>query len=83
MNLIKKVCFLDRDGVINIDKVHITKKKQIVIYPDIFEILRYLIKNEYLIIVITNQEQGNRVKKISFFDGIMCLISIINYKYFK
>jgi D,D-heptose 1,7-bisphosphate phosphatase len=51
----KKVCFLDRDGVINIDKGHITSKKQIFIYPDIFKILRYLIKNKYLIVVITNQ----------------------------
>ena len=56
MNSIKKkVCFLDRDGVINIDRGHITSKKQIFIYPDIFKILKYLIKNEYLIIVITNQ----------------------------
>ena len=56
MNLIKKkICFLDRDGVINIDRGHITNKKQIFIYPDIFKILRYLIKNGYLIIVITNQ----------------------------
>ena len=53
MNSIKKkVCFLDRDGVINIDRGHITNKKQIFIYPDIFEILRYLINNEYIIIVI-------------------------------
>ena len=50
-----KVCFLDRDGVINIDKGHITKKKQIFIYPKIFELIKLLKKNDYIIAVVTNQ----------------------------
>ena len=44
MNKKIKVCFLDRDGVINIDKGHITKKKQIFIYPKIFDLIRLLKK---------------------------------------
>tara|TARA_A100000164_G_C21814843_1_gene727331 strand:- start:451 stop:957 length:507 start_codon:yes stop_codon:yes gene_type:complete len=55
-----KVCFLDRDGVINIDKGHLKNKKDIFIYPDIYEAIKYLKKNNYLIVVVTNQSVVGR-----------------------
>lgn len=78
MNKKIKVCFLDRDGVINIDKGHITKKKQIFIYPKIFELIKLLKKNDYLITVITNQSVIGR--KLLNEDELINLHNFINRK---
>ncbi|MDR2081087.1 MAG: D-glycero-beta-D-manno-heptose 1,7-bisphosphate 7-phosphatase [Campylobacteraceae bacterium] len=50
-----KAVFLDRDGVINIDKGYVYKKKDFIFAPDVFETLRYLQSRHYLLFIITNQ----------------------------
>ena len=52
---INKAVFLDRDGVINYDYgyVHIIKKFKF--KKKIFEIVKYLNENNYLVIIVTNQ----------------------------
>lgn len=49
-----KAIFLDRDGVINIDKGHVHTIKNFVFYKDVFKALS-LIPKEYKIIIVTNQ----------------------------
>ncbi|MDR0666198.1 MAG: D-glycero-beta-D-manno-heptose 1,7-bisphosphate 7-phosphatase [Campylobacteraceae bacterium] len=50
-----KAIFLDRDGVINIDKGYVYKKEDFIFVPDIFETLRYLLNRGYLLFIVTNQ----------------------------
>ena len=50
----KKVLFLDRDGVINIDYGYVHTIDKFVFTPHIFDICRFFQKNGYKIIVITN-----------------------------
>ena len=51
----KKCAFLDRDGIINTDKGYIGKYEDIEYTPEIFNLCRFLQKNGYEIIIITNQ----------------------------
>jgi len=51
----KKALFLDRDGVINIDKGYVYKIEDIEFIEEIFNICKYYQKKGYLIIIITNQ----------------------------
>ena len=51
----KKALFLDRDGVINIDKGYVYKIENIEFIEEIFNICKYYQKKGYLIIIITNQ----------------------------
>lgn len=50
-----KALFLDRDGVINIEKNYLYKIEDFVFIPGVFETLRCFQEAGYLIIVITNQ----------------------------
>ncbi len=50
-----KAIFLDRDGVINIDKQYVSKIKDFQFKNGIFELLKYLQKLGYKLIVVTNQ----------------------------
>ena len=50
-----KALFIDRDGVINVDKNHVFRKEDFEFQEGIFELCRKYIKDGYLIIVITNQ----------------------------
>jgi D-glycero-D-manno-heptose 1,7-bisphosphate phosphatase len=50
-----KALFIDRDGVINIDKVHVFLRKDFEFTPLIFDLCRSYQDKGYLIIVITNQ----------------------------
>jgi D-glycero-D-manno-heptose 1,7-bisphosphate phosphatase len=50
-----KALFIDRDGVINIDKVHVFLKEDFEFFPGIFDLCRSYQLKGYLIIVITNQ----------------------------
>jgi len=50
-----KALFIDRDGVINVDKVHVFRKEQFEFTPGIFELCRKYSEAGYLIIIITNQ----------------------------
>lgn len=51
----KKALFLDRDGVINVDYGHVYKKEDFVFVDGIFELCEIAQKNDYLIIIVTNQ----------------------------
>tara|TARA_B100000963_G_C22636079_1_gene677711 strand:+ start:831 stop:1382 length:552 start_codon:yes stop_codon:yes gene_type:complete len=51
----QKAIFLDRDGVINIDKGYIYKPEDIEFISGIFELLKYAESKGYILIIITNQ----------------------------
>lgn len=55
-----KAFFLDRDGVININKGHITSYKSITLFPGLNHALKYIKEHNYLIIIITNQSSIGR-----------------------
>ena len=55
MNHVKKALFLDRDGVINVDKAYPYKPEDIVFNEDVFDLCRKAIEKKYLIVVVTNQ----------------------------
>ena len=50
-----KAIFLDRDGVINVDKQYVSKIEDFEFTEGIFDLLRYFQELGYLLIVITNQ----------------------------
>jgi D-glycero-D-manno-heptose 1,7-bisphosphate phosphatase len=50
-----KALFIDRDGVINIDKVHVFLRKDFEFTPGIFDLCRSYLGKGFLLIVITNQ----------------------------
>jgi len=50
-----KALFIDRDGVINLDKVHVFHKDNFEFNEEIFEICRKFCEEGFLILVITNQ----------------------------
>lgn len=50
-----KALFLDRDGVINIDREYIYKIEDFIFADGIFDVLSLFQKNGYLLIIITNQ----------------------------
>jgi D-glycero-D-manno-heptose 1,7-bisphosphate phosphatase len=51
----RKALFLDRDGVINIDYGHVYKIEDFIFIKDIEILIKYAMKKDYLIIIITNQ----------------------------
>jgi D-glycero-D-manno-heptose 1,7-bisphosphate phosphatase len=53
--IMNKALFIDRDGVINIDKVHVYLKEEFDFTPGIFDLCRKYSDAGFLIIVITNQ----------------------------
>lgn len=53
--MIQKGLFLDRDGIINVDKSYLYKVEDFVFVDSIFDICRYYQDRGYLIFVITNQ----------------------------
>ena len=50
-----KALFLDRDGVINIEKNYLYKKEEFKFIDGIFELCRYYQNLGYIIVVVTNQ----------------------------
>ncbi len=50
-----KALFLDRDGVINIDKGYVHRIEDFEFTEGIFEVLRYFQNKGYLLIIVTNQ----------------------------
>ena len=50
-----KAVFLDRDGVINIDRNYVFKKKDFQLKQGIVELLKYLTDKNFKLIVVTNQ----------------------------
>ena len=61
-NIIKKnkCVFLDRDGVINVDKGYISKISDFKIYPGVEKAINFLNKNNFLVIIVTNQSGVGR-----------------------
>ena len=51
----KKALFLDRDGVINYDFGYVHQIDNFEFMPQIFELCKAAIENNYIIIVVTNQ----------------------------
>ncbi|MBZ7948081.1 HAD family hydrolase [Campylobacter sp. RM9929] len=51
----KKALFLDRDGVINIDKKYVYKIEDFEFCEGIFDLCRYFLKKDYLLFIVTNQ----------------------------
>lgn len=51
----KKAVFLDRDGVINVERGYTHKLEDFVILPDLIEVLQLLQKRGYLLVVVSNQ----------------------------
>jgi len=51
----QKALFLDRDGIINIDKAYVHTQEQFEFMPGIFELLRRAQSKGYLLIIVTNQ----------------------------
>jgi D-glycero-D-manno-heptose 1,7-bisphosphate phosphatase len=51
----KKALFLDRDGVINIEKDYLYKIEDFIFIDGIFDLCKYFIKQGYLIFIVTNQ----------------------------
>ena len=54
--IIKIAAFLDRDGVINIDKGYINNFNQITFRAGVIKGLRFLTEKKYKIFVITNRQ---------------------------
>jgi len=52
---LNKALFLDRDGIINVDKGYVYKWEDIIWYKEIFEIIKIANQNNYKVIVLTNQ----------------------------
>ncbi len=50
-----KAIFLDRDGVINIDKQYVSQIEDFEFKEGIFDLLKYFRKLGYLLIIVTNQ----------------------------
>lgn len=50
-----KALFLDRDGVINVDKGYVYRRDQIEFVDGIFDLCRSAVARRYLIVVVTNQ----------------------------
>lgn len=50
-----KAIFLDRDGVINVDKSYVYKKEDFEFCEGIFEVLKHFQSLGYLLIIVTNQ----------------------------
>ena len=51
----KKAIFLDRDGVLNIDKSYVYQFSKIEWVEGIFDLIRFANNNNFLVIVLTNQ----------------------------
>jgi D-glycero-D-manno-heptose 1,7-bisphosphate phosphatase len=56
----QKAVFLDRDGVINIEKNYLYKIEDFEFIDGVFDTLRELVKKKYKLFIITNQSGINR-----------------------
>lgn len=59
-NTTTKALFLDRDGIINVDKGYVYKWEEIEWFGEIFEIIKLANKSQYKVIVLTNQSGVER-----------------------
>ena len=47
--------FLDRDGIVNVDRGYVYRKEDFVFYDDVFRLCRLVQEKKYKIFIITNQ----------------------------
>ncbi|PHR71966.1 MAG: D,D-heptose 1,7-bisphosphate phosphatase [Arcobacter sp.] len=67
--MLEKAVFLDRDGVINIEKNYLHKIKDFEFIPGLFSSLQYLLSLDYKLFIITNQSGiGREYYKQKDFD---------------
>ena len=72
----RKCVFLDRDGVINKDRVdYVYHEKDLIILPGVIEALKHLKSIDYLLIIITNQ--SGIAKGIFTHEDVMEIHSIV------
>ena len=72
-----KCVFLDRDGVINVDKGYISNISNFKIYPGVGKAINFLNKKKYLVIIITNQSGiGRKIFSIEMLNAIHKKMSI-------
>ncbi len=50
-----RAVFLDRDGVVNVERGYTHRQEDFVILPDLIEVLQLLQQKGYLLIIISNQ----------------------------
>lgn len=53
--IVSKAIFLDRDGIINVDKAYVSKIEDFDFCEGIFEVLKHFQSLGYLLIIVTNQ----------------------------
>ena len=51
----RKILFLDRDGVVNVDKHFISRIEDIVFVQGIFQLCKYFEEQDFQIVIVTNQ----------------------------
>ena len=51
----RKALFLDRDGVINLDRAYVGRQEDFTFMPDVFPVLRAAQDRGYRLVVVTNQ----------------------------
>jgi len=51
----RRAIFLDRDGVLNIERDHLTRAEQLELLPGAAEAVRLINRSEYLAVVVSNQ----------------------------
>lgn len=62
-----KALFLDRDGILNVDKGYVYKWEDIIWVEEVFEMIKLAMDRNYLVIVLTNQS-GVHYKKYTVND---------------
>ena len=78
----KKAIFLDRDGTIIVDKKYLTNINEIEFFPETMNVLIKLIKEGYLLFIISNQSMVSR-KMVSEKDAIAIndeIVRLLNSK---
>jgi len=54
--------FLDRDGVVNVDTGYVSNIENFVFIPEIFELCKFFISRNFLLVIVTNQSGVGRGK---------------------
>ena len=63
----QKALFLDRDGILNVDKGYVYKWEDIIWFEEVFEMIKLAMERGYKIIILTNQS-GIHYKKYTHAD---------------
>ena len=72
----KPAVFLDRDGVINYDSGYVYKKKDFKFRKGVLKGLKYLIKKNYYIFLITNQADKKDITKRLILKNFIFILKI-------